>query len=243
MTYSGPHGTLRFRIDSTGERVSADWLDAAPPGAGDVAANVLLGPIISYVLRLRGKLALHGSVVDVGSRAVVVLADTGTGKSTVAAAMARRGHAVLSDDVAALAQDESGTWVAHPGYPRLRLAPALGEAEKRFVELSCGELDGPWRFQDAARPVAALYELRRDPTLAATTIAPVTGAARLATLLRHAKPTPLPLAPELRRRDLDRLGRLAAAVPTRLLRCPEGLDGMPGICAAVAEDVGAAAAA
>jgi len=55
-------------------------------------------------------------------RCVAFLGSPGAGKSTTAAAFARDGHAVLSDDIVALV-DQEGTFEVLPAYPHLCLWP------------------------------------------------------------------------------------------------------------------------
>jgi hypothetical protein len=69
------------------------------PGAleGDIRAY-LLAPIFSVLCHQLGMYALHASSVRVGEGVVAFPADSGGGKSTLAAYLDRRGYAVISDD-------------------------------------------------------------------------------------------------------------------------------------------------
>jgi hypothetical protein len=75
-----------------------------------------------------GRLALHGGAVELDGRAWGILADAGGGKSTLLAALARRGHAVVADD---LLVTEAGRVLAGPACVDLRsdAAQALGAGE------------------------------------------------------------------------------------------------------------------
>ncbi len=88
-----------FLLDRTGTRVWARW----PPAVSQAEITMcLLGPIIGFVLHLRGAPCLHASAVAVEGRAVAFLGHSGAGKSTTAAAFIRRGFRALTDDVLAL---------------------------------------------------------------------------------------------------------------------------------------------
>jgi hypothetical protein len=108
------------------------------------ALTYLLGPVFGLLLRLRGVTCLHASAVAFGDWSVVFVGSEGAGKSTTAAAFAKRGYAVLSDDIVALRVGESSDFFlddpepascdtppspAHqvffvlPGYPHLCLWP------------------------------------------------------------------------------------------------------------------------
>lgn len=83
-------------------------------------AAYLYGPILGFVLRARGVLALHASCVEVDGGAVLFAGESGTGKSTTAAFFSQHGHPVLSDDLTALRHDD-GRFTAHPAFDHVRL--------------------------------------------------------------------------------------------------------------------------
>jgi len=106
-----------FIIDRKGTEVWCVWPDTLTL---EDAVVYLLGPVLGFVLRLRGITCLHASAISVGDRAVVLLGPAGAGKSTTAAAFAKLGYPVLSDDVLALS-DQNTTFLAQPAYPHLHL--------------------------------------------------------------------------------------------------------------------------
>ena len=126
-----------FWLASGATEIWAWWPDGL---TSEDASTYFLGPILGYVLRLRGVQVLHASAVtDVPmdrnpGKAIAMVGPQGAGKSTTAAAFARRGHGVLSEDVCALcpAGDpcrrafgpsgaEAGVIEVLPGYPLVRL--------------------------------------------------------------------------------------------------------------------------
>jgi hypothetical protein len=123
---ASPNG-YRFRyadgtsiwLDAVARHVWCTWSKAAT--LEDVCTYVV-GPILAFALRLRGALALHASAVEVGGRAIALVGPHGAGKSTVAAALARLGHAVVTDDVLRLRRVDS-EWLAEPFAGVLRLWP------------------------------------------------------------------------------------------------------------------------
>jgi hypothetical protein len=155
-----------FLVDYAGTRVRATW-----PASATLSdtATYLLGPVIAFLLRLRGLLALHGSVVEVQGSAVMFVGHAGQGKSTTAAAFAVEGHGVLTDDVG-IVTELDGVVQAVPSYPRVRLwdesvQSLWGEAgalplltpnwEKRYLSLG----EGDSRFVEQALPLAAIFLL------------------------------------------------------------------------------------
>ena len=93
----------------------------------------LYGPVLGFILRAWGRLALHASCVRIENSAVLLAGDSGAGKSTTAAALAARGVPVLSDDLTALTEGNAGQMMAWPSFDHLRLwssseAIVLGES-------------------------------------------------------------------------------------------------------------------
>ena len=156
---------LVFRYDDGTEfHVSTDvrkiWGTWPSPFTVEDAAVYLLGPVLSYVLRRRGVLALHASGVVVNGHALAICGFGGAGKSTLAAAFAAAGYSVLSDDVVAL-REQNGHLLAFPASDHLRVwddsARALIGDHQRLPLLTPN-------WDKRAFPVEALgYSLARDP--------------------------------------------------------------------------------
>ena len=72
------------------------------PEAPEITAAVY-GNVLACIAWRRRQLALHGSAVAIDARAVLLLGPRDLGKSLLATALARRGHCMLSDEVAAVA--------------------------------------------------------------------------------------------------------------------------------------------
>ncbi|WP_244517602.1 hypothetical protein [Ancylobacter rudongensis] len=122
-----------LQIDSTGAgllqvpmvgrflvRQSGDITVAPQPGASDAEIRLfLLGSVLGMVCHQRGLLPLHASSVVIDGGAVAFCGHSGMGKSTLALRFARRGHAVVSDDVCVL--DNGAPARVRPSFPRLKL--------------------------------------------------------------------------------------------------------------------------
>jgi hypothetical protein len=117
-----PDGT-EFYIDGENRTIWANWSD---PWTADDMSTYLLGPILGYVLRRLGRVALHASSIATGHHACAFLGSAGAGKSTTAAAFAQKNIRVLADDVTALEERQSTFWVL-PSYGHLRLWPESSE--------------------------------------------------------------------------------------------------------------------
>ena len=91
-------------------------------GADERAVRLyLLGTALAVLLQQRGLLVLHASAVVVGSSAAVFAGDCGMGKSTTAAAMHARGHALLGDDVIAAETARENAVQVLSAFPQIKL--------------------------------------------------------------------------------------------------------------------------
>jgi hypothetical protein len=106
-------------IEKSGDRA---WCRSAPGATLEDTATYLTGPVLGFILRQRGHLALHASAVQIGSGALAIVGPHGAGKSTTAAALVTRRLPLITDDVLHVRRTSCG-WVAEPYAPGLRLWP------------------------------------------------------------------------------------------------------------------------
>ncbi|MBK5105698.1 MAG: hypothetical protein JJE42_15740 [Burkholderiales bacterium] len=104
--------------------VSGDALAVACRPAPDVSEettrHLFLNQVLPLVLSKRGKLVFHASAVEVSGAAVAFVADSGRGKSTLAASFAAAGYRFLCDDGLVLERRGAG-YDAMPSHPSIRL--------------------------------------------------------------------------------------------------------------------------
>ena len=98
----------------------------APGLSREVFLDILLGPVVSYLLLFEKSDPFHASAVRVGNAAACFLGPSGAGKSTLAAAFLRMGYGVVVDDVLAIEWPGNRPHVV-PGYPEIRLWPGSGK--------------------------------------------------------------------------------------------------------------------
>jgi hypothetical protein len=91
------------------------------PGVSDeTSRHLYLNQVLPMVLSKLGKLVFHASAVEVGDVAVAFVAESGRGKSTLAASFATGGFRFLTDD--GLVLEEAGdAYVVLPSHPSIRL--------------------------------------------------------------------------------------------------------------------------
>ena len=232
-----------FVLDRGGTSIWGKWPERLPI---EHAAIYLRGPILGFLLRLRGVTCLHACSIALGDRAITLTGPAEAGKSTTAAAFARKGFGILADDVVALtARDES--FFVQPAFPLISLWPDAVQAlfgsrealplltptwEKRKLALAG---DG-YHFQDDSLPLAAIYILKgrkQDSPLAE--IAPATPAHALFELVANTYRNDL-LSPEQRAVEFEFLGRVAAAVPLRRVQAVADASQLGALCDAILAD-------
>jgi hypothetical protein len=233
---------MQFWLDRQGRNVWALW----PAGSSiEDAATYFVGPVLGFLLRLRGVTCLHASVVALGDRAIALVGAEGRGKSTIAAALARCGCAVLSDDIAALVERE-GIFHVAPAYPYVSLWPdsvemveGSSEALPRFIpnwEKRCLDLGNHGlQFEERALPLGAVYLLgdrRSDQAPAAETVPSQTAFLALVANTFATKTLDI----EMRAKEFEVLGRLASRVPIRQLSPHRDPCRLNELCQLVCDD-------
>ncbi len=206
----------------------------------------LLGPVLGFVLRLRGTISLHASALVYDGSAVALLGGPGAGKSTLAAALGRLGYPILSDDIVALREEEEG-FLAQPGYPCLRLWPSstrmlFGSTDalpritpnwdKRYLEVT----EPHYHFEQLARQLRAIYFLDpiRDDS-SKPIIEEISGTEALLCLVGNTYSNYL-LTPEMRACEFEFLTRLLRDTYFRKLRLPHDSDCLFQSCEAIMAD-------
>lgn len=243
LTYAD--GT-RFWLDRERAHVWATW-----PSELSLESTVsyVLGPVLGVLLRLRGVTCLHASAVSIGDRGVVFVGQTGTGKSTTAAAFARRGYGVISDDIVALAESE-GAFYLMPAYPHLYLWPEsvqmlynspealprlLPHVDKRRMSLG----EGGTRFENRCLPLGAIYvlgERRPDPAPYVEVMRPQSA---LLALVADTYANKI-LDREMRAREFAVLGRLVTTIRIRRVYANADASRWKELCKVVCEDFNSA---
>jgi hypothetical protein len=232
----------QFWLDRKREKIWATW-----PSASSIehAASYLLGPVLGLLLRLRGVLCLHASAVAFENRSVAFVGPAGAGKSTTAAAFARQGYGVLTDDIAALVERE-GAFHVMPAYPHLCLWPEsvkmlydssealprlIPDWEKRRLDLG----EQGTLFESRCLPLGAIYvlgERRPDPAPFVEVVRPQSAFLALVADTYANKI----LDQAMRAREFEVLGRLVTSVPIRRVCAHEGAARLEELCKVVRED-------
>jgi hypothetical protein len=200
----------------------------------------LLGPVMAALLAQRGVFPLHASAVELDGGAVALAGASGEGKSTMAAALLARGHALLSDDVAGIEWRGDRPWVV-PAFPVQKLAPetlaAVGEtAELAPVHSQETKRLRPVhdRFARSARPLRALLLLASTDRDALVPLGPQES---FVELVRHTYRLELVQAVLGAEQHLAAVARLAGAIPVLRLERRRGLERLHDLAALVAAEL------
>jgi HPr Serine kinase C-terminal domain len=155
-------GVARFLLSGGREIV----FEPAPGIDGTEVAIFLIGTVFGILLHQRGEIVLHASAVRVAGKAVLFCGASGTGKSTLAAALAQRGFPLMADDLCAISLRD-GVPMVQPDGRHLKLwaqaidkldlagrrgAPVRKKLEKFFVD--------PGEAYGEPLPLGAVYALR-----------------------------------------------------------------------------------
>jgi hypothetical protein len=152
-----------------GREIGVDCLPGAEP---ENVLGALTGIVMVACLHQRGAFVLHGNGLQVDDKGIVIIGSAGMGKSTLSAALMKRGSKLISDDICALDLDEPGRRPSvYPGYHRLKLwantMPYLGFAPEAWPRVANGvdkHLLSLTAFQrvDQPVPLERIYSIALD---------------------------------------------------------------------------------
>ncbi len=150
----------------------------------------LLGTAIGVLLMQRGIVPIHGSTVAINGCGVIFTGVSGAGKSTMAAALHKKGYPLLADDISAVTCDQDGIFRVQPGYPQQKLCQASADIidintqaydrisedrNKYAIPVSAG-------FRKLPVPIAGVYIINVNQC-ADLSIVPFKGIAKLAIIM------------------------------------------------------------
>jgi hypothetical protein len=206
----------------------------------------LLGPVLGVLSFQRNLFPLHAACVRIGGGAIAFTGRAGAGKSTMAAALVRRGHALVADDVCVIDAAGGDAPFVLPSFPRLKLWDDALEA----LQVGAGDLPRarsgkrkyhfyqPGTFDASPVELRQVYLLERSRTGDRHAIIPEYGAEAAAVFSNeiYRRPTGywlgrkaallagalrlaahVPVFRVLGRPELEQLGALAAQIEAHVL--------------------------
>jgi hypothetical protein len=213
-------------------------VDPLPDADPEMVRSVLLGRIISFLMRQRGWLPLHASGVVIDEKSVLFLGSCGAGKSTTAAGFHARGHLVIADDLGAV-RVVDGACQVQPAWSCLRLrddtAPLLDDLELRVephvgkfrFHLDCG-------VSRAFFPVRRIYVLEYGDELRIEKMHPREAMMSLdaRSFIKRWR-----MGREVMVHHLAQCAAVSAATPVRRLTRPRSLNALPEVVRFLERDV------
>jgi hypothetical protein len=203
--------------------------------------DVLLTNVVALALLERGIESLHASGVERAGRAVAFVGRGGSSKSTLAALFARRGWAVLGDDI--LPVHPSGKRIlAYPSLGEIKLTPDAARA-LRVPRRQSGPVPPPlrkriWRVRAAAGPfpLAVLYLPSISSRKRNVLLRPLSPRDAFRNLLAF-NFNAVCLTRRRMRRVLVLFSRIAETVPARRLILPRGFHRLNEVAERIEEDL------
>lgn len=172
--------------------------------------------VLPMALQAAGEEVLHASAVVGPAGVVAVCAVSGTGKTTMAYALSRRGHPIWADDAVVFDPGDEGV-LAQPLPFTLRLK---GESATFFDGAPTDTL-----YEPGAERLAAILVLERDEVMS---VERLDTAAAFPLVLEHAYCFDLDES-ERKRAMMSSYLDLMARVPAYRVRMQPGLDRLPGL--------------
>lgn len=205
------------------------WADGLPI---EYTLEILPSAAFAAICYQRGKTPLHASAIAIGNAAILVMGQSGAGKSSTAAALLARGHRLLADDIALAACRGNGAFIA-PVFPRLRAFPDVLDHFGLGGEMLA---DGKRRLAAAPGLTPAPVALAGVVVLGPRSAAPgklekLNGLAALQLLLDNR------FAPQCapwygtERANFQDCSQLVRRVPVYAASAPDGFAHLPDFCA------------
>ena len=235
-----------FLVNKAGSEIWANWVE---PLTLEDTATYLLGPIMGFVMLLRGIVCLHASAVAFGDQAIAIVGPAGSGKSTTAAAFSTLRYSVLAEDVVTM-DDCDDHFLVRPAYPCIRLWPASVKAlygtedhlpkltpnwDKCYLDLT----ERPEQFPQQSLKLAAIYLLApRIDNPDAPLIEALEKSEGLMSLVANTYASKL-MDKQMRAREFDVLSRVINKVPLRRVTPHTSTLRIPDLCNRILDDFSA----
>ncbi len=220
---------MRFLVRD-GHRVTVDRMGGEEP---DSWRLFFLGTVLGFLCHQRGVFPLHAATVQVDDRTVAIAGTQGAGKSTLAHALTRRGHRLLSDDVTVIRGDADRVEIL-PAFPRLKLwrnaldAAGIGTEGLSRVRPQLEKFDLRPQGDFALAPLAldAVLVLGEAPDATLSRLAPT---AAVPAVQAHVARRPTAVALGHQGRLFATTARIVSTVPVYRLLRPKRFEDLPDI--------------
>ena len=179
-----------FEISRAGTEII---IHAVPGVSSQTTEHLHQNQALPLALSLQKKLVLHGSAVEIGDTAVAFLAESGRGKSTLAASFSSNGFRFLTDD-GLLIDKTDEEYIIRPSHASIRLWDDSREAIVHGTSLAAPPIDynakariladEKFKFCAENRPLGHVYFLG-DGSSEDVSITAVSSQKAVIEMLRH----------------------------------------------------------
>jgi hypothetical protein len=222
-----------FRLSLATRTILCERVPAVP---AHTTRHLLLDHVLPLALGTE-QVVLHAGAVSMPAGAVAFAGRGGAGKSTLIAALARRGHPLLADDAVRVTR-HAERHEAHPGYPSLRLWPDVHRSlfgtsaqSRRATHYSAKRriaASGLLPVADGSTPLAAICLLDRRRRAGSVSMRALSPKEALMDLLPLTFQLDVGHARQLRE-TMEHVADLVEHVPVVSLSYPRRLGRLPGV--------------
>jgi hypothetical protein len=240
LNYFTDTGILLFILNPAGDEI---WIVSDENEPGHNIESILVGPALGAILRLRGVVCLHSSVINIDGKAVAFIGKKRAGKSTMAATFVKNGYNAVADDVAAIINENSYRVV--PGYPKVRLRPQSlsaihnGNAEdyqQVYTNRDSRYTDITNSFEAGPLPLGAIYVLNPMSGIGETPqIEPLDATQKMVEVMPHLFAGYI-LNEELKKKEFTFIASLIKQIPIRKINFEHNLDLLDTNCDEIVRD-------
>ncbi|MGK0298259.1 MAG: hypothetical protein ACI9XC_001878, partial [Gammaproteobacteria bacterium] len=233
------------------KKATSAWCTSTSGDNEGYVVLYLIGPVLGFMLRLRGTVCLHASGVIIKNEAIAIAGVSGSGKSTLAAAFVGAGFPMLTDDIMPLKISQYEKPTAVSGYPRISLYPnsyknikgishnlprIAEDADKCFIEV----IAKPDVFHKEETSLKVIYLLDWNDTdiLSKHDIQTLTPARSVSLLAANTYRNEL-LDPDIKMDEFIFLSKLVEKVPVRRLKPIDDIHMMPSLIETILDDCSA----
>jgi len=204
---------------------------------------IVFGELFSVLLRQRGLVVLHGSVVTKRGSCVGFVGDSGWGKSTLAGALLERGWKLLADDLIVIDGIHSANPFVLPGHAGMRLTPEvakrLGHDHLQLPRAHSGTrkiaVDHQFEFENTRAALNKIYVLSTEHE-ECHRITEASNLQAVGELMRHTRGQRLMNGSEARSKQLADCGTLVKKIHVMHLFRKHGLEYLTELCENIEAD-------
>ncbi len=241
LNYFTDAGILLFILSPEQDEI---WIVYDENEPGHNIESILVGPALGAILRLKGVVCLHSSVININGRAAAFIGRKRAGKSTMVAAFVKNGYNAVADDVAALTIYNNMYHVA-PGYPKVRLRPQSlsaihsGKAEdyqQVYTNRDSRYTDITNSFEASSLPLGAIYVLNPMSEIGnIPQIEPLNATQKMIEVMQHSFAGYI-LNAELKKQEFSFIANLIKQIPIRKINFEHDLNLLDTNCVEIVKD-------